>query len=46
MIERMKKRLYITLYPDTIEKLEIISKEMNRSKSAMIEKLIAEYKLN
>lgn len=44
MIDRMKKRLYITLYPDTIEKLKKLAEKNKRSLSAMIEKLIIETK--
>lgn len=39
----MKKRLYITLFPDTIDKLKVIAKKNNRSLSAMIEKLIIDF---
>jgi Ribbon-helix-helix protein, copG family. len=44
MNQQMKKRMYITLYPDTIKKLIEISSKNHRSKSAMIEKLIQEFK--
>jgi Ribbon-helix-helix protein, copG family. len=38
------KRLYITLPPDTLEKLEKTAKEKGRSKSNMIAYLIEQYK--
>jgi Ribbon-helix-helix protein, copG family. len=44
MNQNMKQRMYITLYPDTIKKLIEISNKNHRSKSAMIEKLIQEFK--
>jgi Ribbon-helix-helix protein, copG family. len=43
IMKMTKKRLYITLYPDTLEKLNKISKKKNRSRSAMIEKLINDF---
>jgi Ribbon-helix-helix protein, copG family. len=44
MKQNMKQRMYITLYPETIKKLIEISSKNHRSKSAMIEKLIQEFK--
>ncbi len=39
----MKKRLYITLYKDELEILKKLSKKHERSRSAMIGKMIKEY---
>jgi hypothetical protein len=44
MKENMKKRIYLTLYPDELQKLIEISRKNHRSKSVMVGKLIQDFK--